>query len=124
MAKESEANHVQLQYVNKEEMRVAVGPSYYENFSSRKEKAKSKLSRRKATLTRHMNVAKSLLKSHGSRSKLRELAGKIGEALRELERVGEEYESFLEIEGLQEHLELTEKATERGNYAWKTLKFR
>ena len=46
MSKESEADHVQLQYVNKEEMRVAVGLSRYENFSSRKEKAKRKLSRR------------------------------------------------------------------------------
>ena len=115
MSKESEADHVQLQYVNEEEMRVAVGPSRYENFSPRKEKAKSKLSRRKATLTRHINVAESLLKSHGSRRKLRELAGKIEEALRELERVSEEYESFLELEGLQEHLELTEQATERAN---------
>ena len=64
---------------------------------------------------RDINVAESLLKSHGSRRKLRELAGKIGEALRELERASEEYESFLELEGLQEHLELTEKAIERAN---------
>ena len=69
MSKESEADHVQLQYVNEDEMGVAVGPSRYENFSSRKEKAKSKLSRRKATLTRHINVAESLLKSRGSRRK-------------------------------------------------------
>ena len=55
------------------------------------------------------------MKSRGSRRKLRELAGKIEEALRELERVSEEYESFLELEGLQKHLELTEKATERAN---------
>ena len=115
MSKESEADHMQLQYVNEEEMRVAVGPGRYENFSSRKEKAKSKLSCQKATLTRHINIAESLLKSHGSRRKLRELAGKIEEALRELERVSEEYESFLELKGLQEHLELTKKATERGN---------
>ena len=69
MWKESEADQVQLQYVNKEEMRVAVGPSHYENFSSRKEKAKSILFRRKATLTRHINVAESLLTSRGSRRK-------------------------------------------------------
>ena len=55
------------------------------------------------------------MKSCGSRRKLRELAGKIEEALRELERASEEYESFLELEGLQKHLELTEKATERAN---------
>ena len=77
MSKESEADHVQLQYVNEEEMRVAVGPTRYENFSSRKEKAKNKLSRLKVTLRRHINVAESLLKSHGSRRKLRELAGKL-----------------------------------------------
>ncbi|KAL9975997.1 hypothetical protein ACROYT_G013226 [Oculina patagonica] len=118
---ESEADHVQLQYVNEEEMRVAVGPSRYENFSLRKEKAKSKLPRRKAMLTRHINVAESLLKSHGSRRKLRELAGKIEEALRELERVREEYESFLELEGLQEHLELTEKAIERANLCLESI---
>ena len=35
MSKESEADHVQLQYVNEEEMRVVVGPSRHENFSSR-----------------------------------------------------------------------------------------
>ena len=56
---------------------------------------------------RHINVAESLLKSHGSRRKLRKLAGKIQWALTELERASEEYESFLELEGLQEHLELT-----------------
>ena len=114
MSKESEADHLQLQYVNEEEMRLAVGPSHYENLSSRKE-AKSKLSRQKATLMRHTNVAVSLLKSHGSQRKLCELAGKIKEALREFERVSNEYELFLELERLQEHLELTEKATERAN---------
>ena len=46
MSKESEADHVQLQYVNEEDMWVVVGPSHHENFSSQKEKAKSKLSRR------------------------------------------------------------------------------
>ena len=66
-------------------------------------------------LTRHINVAESLLKSHGSRRKLRELAGKIEGALTELERASEEYKSFLELEGSQEHLELTEKAIERAN---------
>ena len=55
------------------------------------------------------------MKSHGSRRKLRELAGKIEGALTKLERASEEYESFLELEGLQEHLELTEKAIERAN---------
>ena len=114
-SKERESDNVQLQYVDEREMRVAVGPSRSDNWNSQKEKAKSKLSRRKATLTRHINVAESLLKSHGSRRKLRELAGKIEEALRELERASEEYESFLELEGLQEHLELTEKAIERAN---------
>ena len=103
-SKERESDNVQLQYVDEREMRVAIGPSRSDNWNSQKEKAKSKLSRRKATLTRHINVAESLLKSP------RELAGKIEEALRELERASEEYESFLELE-----LELTEKAIERAN---------
>ena len=82
----------------------------------RKEKAKSKLSRRKATLTRHINVAENILKSSGSRRKLRELAAKIEEALKELEPASEEYESFLELEGLQEYLTLTENAAQKGKY--------
>ena len=108
-----EPDHVQ--YVDEQEMRVVVGPSRSDNWNFRKEKAKSKLSRRKATLTRHINVAENLLKSRGSRRKLRELAAKIEEALKELERASEEYESFLELEGFQEHLTLTENAVERAN---------
>ena len=54
--------------------------------------AKSKLSRRKATFTRHINGAENLLKLRGSRSKLRKLAAKIEEAFKELERPSEEYE--------------------------------
>ncbi|KAL9955612.1 hypothetical protein ACROYT_G036961 [Oculina patagonica] len=41
--------------------------------------------------------------------------------MRELERVSEEYESFLELEGLQEHLELTEKAIERANLCLESI---
>ena len=82
-SKELESDHVQ--YVNEEEMRVVVGLSRSDNWNFKKEKAKSKLSRLKATVTRHINVAESLLKSHGSRRKLRELAGKIEEALKGLE---------------------------------------
>ena len=62
-----------------------------------------------------LTFVESLLKSHGSRRKLRELAGKIEGALTEPERASEEYESFFELEGLQEHLELTEKAIEIAN---------
>ena len=50
-----------------------------------------------------------------SRRKLRELAAKIEGVLKELERTSEEYESFLEFKGLQEHLTLTENAIERTN---------
>ena len=114
-SKEHESDHMQLQYVNKKEMRVAIGPSHSDNWNSQKEKAKSKLSRRKATLTRHINVAERLLKSYGCKRKLREQAGKIEGALTELERPSKENESCLELEGLQEHLELTEKAIERAN---------
>ena len=92
-----------------------LGPAVLTTGIPKRKRLKAELSRRKATLTRHINVAESLLKSHGSRRKLRELAGKIEEALREHERASEEYESFLELEGLQKHLELTEKAIERAN---------
>ena len=93
--------------VDDQEMHVVVGPSRSDNFL--KEKAKSKLSRRKATLTRHINVAENLLKSRKSRRNLRGQAETIEEAIKELERASEEYESFLELEGLQEHLTLTKK---------------
>ena len=93
--------------VDDQEMHVVVGPSRSDNFL--KEKAKSKLSRRKATLTRHINVAENLLKSRGSRRNLRGQAETIEEAIKELERASEEYESCLELEGLQEHLTLTKK---------------
>ena len=108
-----ESDHVQ--YVYEQKMRVVVGPSRPDNWNFRKEKAKGKSSRRKATLTRHINVAENLLKSRGSRRKLRELATKIEGALKELERASEEYESFLELKGLQEHLTLTENAIQRAN---------
>ena len=45
--------------------------------NAQREKAKSKLSRRKASVTKHINVVENLLKSHGSRRKLCELAEKI-----------------------------------------------
>ena len=114
-----EPDHVQ--YVDEQEMRVVVGPSRSDKWNFRKEKSKSKLSRRKATLTRHINVAENLLKSRGSRRKLRELAAKIEEALKELERASEEYESFLELDGLQEHLALTENAVERANLCLESI---
>ena len=107
-----ESDHVQ--YVDEQEMHAVVGHSRSSNFG--KEKAKSKLSRRKATLTRHINVAENLLKSRGSRRKLREQTAKIEEALKELERASEEYESFWELEVLQEHLTLRENAVERANF--------
>ena len=111
---ELEGDHVL--YVNEDNVQLAVGPSRSaDNWDSRREKAKSRLSRRKATLTRHLNVAESLLKSRGSRRKLRELTSKIEDVLRELERASEEYETFLELEGLQEHLKRTEYAAERAN---------
>ena len=72
-------------------------------------------------LTRHINVAENLLKLRGSRRKLRELAAKIEEALKELERASEEYESFLELEGLQEHLMLTENAVQRANLCLESI---
>ena len=62
------------------------------------------------------------MKSQGSRRKLRELAGKIEGALTELERAREEYESFLELEGLKERLELTEKASGRANLCLENIK--
>ena len=114
-----EPDHVQ--YVDEQEMRVVVGPSRSDNWNFRKEKSKSKLSRRKATLTRHINVAENLLKSRGSRRKLHELAAKIEEALKELERASEEYESFLELDGLQEHLTLAENAVERANLCLESI---
>ena len=92
-----------------------------DNWNFRKEKAKSKLSRQKATLTRHINVAENLLKSRGSRRKLRELAAKIEEALKEHERASEEYELVLELEGMQEHLTLTENAIERANLCLESI---
>ena len=55
------------------------------------------------------------MKSRGSRRKLREQAEKIEEALKELERTSEEYKSFLELEGLEEHLTLTENAVKGAN---------
>jgi len=106
-----------VQYVDEQEMRVVVGPRGSDNWNFRKEKSKSKLSRWKATLTRHINVAENLLKSHGSRRKLRELAAKIEKALKELERASEEYESFLELEGLQEHLTLNRPSL---SWHWRT----
>ena len=66
-----EPDHVQ--YVDEQEMRVVVGPSRSDNWNFRKEKAKSKLSRRKATLTRYINVAENLLKSRGYASLPRKL---------------------------------------------------
>ena len=51
------------QYVDEHEMHVVVGPSLSDKWNFRKEKAKSKLSRWKVTLTRHINVAENLLKS-------------------------------------------------------------
>ena len=57
----------QVQYVDEREMRVVVGTSRSGNWNVLKEKVKSKLSRRKATLTRHINVAENLLKLRGSR---------------------------------------------------------
>ena len=104
-----------MQYVDEQEMRVVVGPSRSDNWNFRKERVKNKLSRRKATLTRHINVAEDILKSRGSQRNLRELAAKIEGALKEFEWTSEEYESFLEHEGLQEHLTLTEKAIEGAN---------
>ena len=73
-------------YVNEGNVQVTVGPNCSEGWDSRKERAKSKLSRRKAALTRHLNVAEGLLKSRGSGRKLRELTGKMEAALTELER--------------------------------------
>ena len=105
----------QEQYVEEREMRVVIGTSRSDNWNVQKEKVKSKLYRRKATLTRHINVAENLLNLRGSRRKLRELAAKIEGALKELERTSEEYESFLEFEGSQEHLTLTENPIERAN---------
>ena len=109
---ELECDHVF--YVNEDNVQLAVGLSRsVNNWDPPREKGKSKLSRRKATLTRHLNVAESLLKSRGSRRKLRELTSKIEDALRELEQASEEYQTFLELEGLLEHLKDTEHATER-----------
>ena len=56
----------QVQYVHEQEMRVVVGTSRSDNWNVQKEKVKSKLSRRKATLTRHINVPENLLKLRGS----------------------------------------------------------
>ena len=56
------------QYVDEQEMRVVVGPSRSDNWNFRTKKVKSKLSRRKATLTRHINVAENL-KWRGSKPK-------------------------------------------------------
>ena len=94
-----------VRYVSEEGIRVVVGPSRPDNRKMGREKAKSKLSHRKATVTRHINVAENLLKNRGSRRKLRELCDKIDEALKELESASEDYESLLEPEELQGHLD-------------------
>ena len=91
-----ESDHVQ--YVDEQEMHVVVGPSCSDNF--RKEKAKSKLSRRKATLTRHIKVAENLLKRVEAEGNYASKPPKIEDGLKTLERASEEYESFLELEGL------------------------
>ena len=89
-----ESNH--LQYVDEtRNARVVVVSSRSDNWNFGKEKAKSRLSRRKAPLTRHINVAENLLKSSGSRRKLGELAAKIEEALKEVELASEGYELLL-----------------------------
>ena len=99
----------------------SLGPAVLTTGIFERKKTKSKLSRRKATLTRHINVAENLLKSRGSRRKQRGLAAKIEEALKELEQASEEYESFLELEGLQEHLMLTENAVQRANLCLESI---
>ena len=48
-------------------------------------------------------------------------AAKIEETLKELERASGEYESFLELEGLREHLSLTENAIERANLCLESI---
>lgn len=114
-SKEFDRKSARVQYVDEQEMRVVVVPSRSGNWNFRKERVKSKLSCRKATLTRHINVAENLLKSRGNRRNLREQAANFEGALKELQRTSEECESFLELEGVQEHLTLTENAIERAN---------
>ena len=46
---------------------------------------------------------------------------KIEEALKELGRASEEYESFLELEELQEHLTLTENVIKRANLCLESI---
>ena len=104
-----------VRYVSEEGIRVVVGPSRPDNRKMEREKAKSKLSRRKATVTRHINVAENLLKNRGSRRKLCELCDKIDKALKELESASEDYESLLEPEELQGHLDGIEGAIGRAN---------
>jgi len=80
-------------------MRVVVGPSRSDKWNFRKEKAKSKLSRRKATLTRHINVAENLLKSRGSRRKI-----SVNERESELpSEAGSEYAPSLQFESASGH---------------------
>lgn len=50
-----------------------------------------------------------------------ELATKTEEVLKELERASKEYKSCLELEGLQEHLMLTENAIERANLCLESI---
>ena len=95
----------------------------FQHWNFQKEKAKNKLSCWKATLTSHINITENLLKLHGGRWKLCELAKKNEEVLKELERASEEYKSCLELEGLQEHLMLTENAIERANLSRKHWNF-
>jgi len=45
----------------------------------------------------------------------------IEKELKELERASEEYESFLDLEELQEHLKLTENAIERENLSLENI---
>ena len=84
----------------------SLGPAFRTSGIFERKRLRAKF-RRKVTLTRHIYVAENLLKPCASRRKQRELAAKIEEALKELERASEEYESFLELEGLQEHPTLT-----------------
>ena len=76
---------------------------------SEKIKVKNTLARRKGVLTRHLNIANSLLGKNSSKSKLSEISRKIENSLELLEKPNESYESFLdEKEALENGLLMNE----------------
>ena len=87
-----------------------------ENWDPAKERAKGAFHRRKTTIARLINTANELLKSKGSRAKLRQLIVGIESTQRELENTCEKYSLFLDREELLQNLEYMEIVNDGINY--------